>query len=114
MTKNRLLHELLPYRMQAVVTLNLALKFQSTLGAAPMNIYANDKLVVEGNLNAFTNPAIEAGVMHCRALLEFLGFCMTSDGRLGNIKKRRSSDIGIENFSTTLAAISRKSHQTML
>jgi hypothetical protein len=35
--------------------------------------------------------------MHCRALLEFLGLCMT-EGRLGNIKKRRNSDIGIEQF----------------
>jgi hypothetical protein len=55
-------------------------------------------LVVEGNLNAFTNPAIEAGLMHCRALLEFLGLCMTKDRRLGNIKERRSSDVGIEDF----------------
>jgi hypothetical protein len=69
MNNDRLLRELLPYRMQAVAILNLALKLQATLGAAPMNIYANEKLVVEGNLNAFINPAIEAGLMHCRALL---------------------------------------------
>jgi len=52
---------------------------------------------VDGNLNAFTNPAIEAGLVHCRALLEFLGLCI-SGGRLGNIKKRRDSDVGIEAF----------------
>ncbi|MGX9431615.1 MULTISPECIES: hypothetical protein [Bradyrhizobium] len=101
MNNDRLLHELLPYRMQAVAVLNRALKLQATLGAAPMNIYANEKLVIEGNLNAFTNPAIEAGLMHCRALLEFLGLCMIGDGRLGNIKKRRSRDVGIENFSNS-------------
>jgi hypothetical protein len=99
MNNDRLLRELFPYRMQAFATLNLALKLQATLGAAPMNIYANEKLVVEGNLNAFINPAIEAGLMHCRALLQFLGLCVSGDGRLGNIKKRRSSDVGIENFS---------------
>jgi hypothetical protein len=69
MNTDRLLRELLPYRMQAVAILNLALNLQATLGAAPMNIYANDELAVEGNLNAFINPAIEAGLMHCRALL---------------------------------------------
>lgn len=100
MNNDRLLRELLPYRMQAVAILNLALKLQATFGAAPMNIYAKD--MVEGNLNAFTNPAIESGLMHCRALLEFLGLCKTADGRLGNIKKRRSSsDVGIENFSNS-------------
>jgi hypothetical protein len=98
MNNDRLLHELLPYRMQAVAILNRALKLQATWGAATMKIYANDKLVVEGNLNAFMNPAIEAGLMHCRALLEFLGLCITGAGRLGSIKKRRGSDVGIENF----------------
>jgi len=51
-----------------------------------------------GNLNAFTNPHIEAGLVHCRALLEFLGLCMIN-ARLGNVRKRRISDIGIEHFS---------------
>jgi len=55
--------------------------------------------VLGGHLTAFTNPAIETGLMHCRALLQFLGLCTTSDGRLGNVKKRRPGDIGIEKFS---------------
>ena len=77
MNDNRLLHELLPYRMRAVAILNRALSLREAWGAAPMNIYVNNKLVIEGNSNGFTNPAIEAGLMHCRALLEFLGLCMT-------------------------------------
>ena len=40
-----------------------------------MTIHVNGKRIMEGNLNAFTNPAIEAGLMHCRGLLEFLGLC---------------------------------------
>jgi hypothetical protein len=69
-----------------------------------MNIYAGDKLVVEGNLHGFINPAIEAGIMHCRALLEFLGLCDT-DGKLGNITRgRRKTDVGIEHFSTPAGA----------
>jgi hypothetical protein len=58
-------------------------------------------LAVEGNLNAFTNPAIEAGLVHCRALLKFLGLCVARDGKLGNITKRRTSDICIEHFKTS-------------
>jgi hypothetical protein len=107
MNNERLLHVLLPYRMQAVDTLNLAVLLQMRWdNPPPMNILIAGKLSVEGNLNAFTNPAIEAGLVHCRALLEFLGLCMTSNGRLGSVKKRRRSDIGIEHFSTASGPLS--------
>jgi hypothetical protein len=99
MNEKHLLEELLPYRMRAVDILNLALKLQANYGRAPMEIYANNKAVIVGNLTAFTNPAIEAGLTHCRALLEFLGLCATNDGHLGNVPKRRRTDIGIEKFS---------------
>src|SRR5262249_29779307 len=99
--EHRLLHELLPYRMQSVDTLNLAMRMRFRWPEAPpMSIHINGNLAVEGNLNAFINPVIEAGLVHCRALLEFLGLCMTGDGKLGNISKRRRSDIGIEHFKT--------------
>jgi hypothetical protein len=107
MDRDHLLNELLPYRMQAVETLNLALNLNGRWGAVPMTLYAGDKLVVEGTLYGFTNPCIEAGMMHCRALLEFLGLC-DKNGRLGNIKKRRSTDIGIENFTASTGAPLKK------
>jgi hypothetical protein len=101
MDRDRLLNDLLPHRMQAVATLNLVLKLYATYDASPMTLYAGDKLVIEGNLLAFINPAIEAGMMHCRALLEFLGLC-NDNGRLSNISRpRRSTDVGIEHFSTS-------------
>jgi hypothetical protein len=94
----RLLHKLLPYRMQAVATLNLALRLGSAWTDAPsMTIHADGKLVVEGNLDAFTNAAIEAGLVHCRALLEFLGLC-EKRGFLANRTNRQPGDIGIEHF----------------
>lgn len=71
MDRDYVLRRELSHRMQAIAALNLALKLSNTWGTAPMTLYAGDKLVVEGNLNALTNPAVEAGVMHCRALLEF-------------------------------------------
>jgi hypothetical protein len=39
------------------------------------------------------------GLVHCRALLEFLGLAANKNGRIVNIKGRRLSDIGIELFS---------------
>jgi hypothetical protein len=101
MTIERLLHQIIPYRMHAVSALNLALLLQTDANKPePMEIYINGKLRIEGNLFAFTNPAIEAGLVHCRALLEFLGLPANQAGRIINIRRRRPSDIGIENFSS--------------
>jgi hypothetical protein len=93
------LHELIPYRMQAANILNCALKLRARWREAPvMTLYVNGKQIMEGNLNAFTNPAIEAGLVHCRALLEFLGL-HNKNGTLCNIeKRRRGDDVGIEHF----------------
>jgi hypothetical protein len=114
MKPERLLHELLPYRMQAVETLNLALRLRMKWAEPPpMCIHINDRLAVEGNLNAFTNPVIEAGLVHCRALLEFLGLCMTH-ARLSNIKRRRDSDIGIENFQNESGHLSKAAPDDVL
>jgi BarA-like signal transduction histidine kinase len=38
--------------------------------------------VIEGNALAFTNPAIEAALVHCRALLEFLGLSAKNENTL--------------------------------
>ena len=55
------------------------------------------KLSIEGNSNAYTNPVIEAGLMHCRALLEFLGL-REDKNKLAPIEKRRRGDVGVEQF----------------
>ena len=100
MNLDRVVREILPYRMQAVDTLNLAVRLQMRWAESPpISIHINGNLAIEGNLNAFTNPAIEAGLVHCRALLEFLGLCVTSGNSIVNIKKRRGSDLGIESFT---------------
>jgi hypothetical protein len=77
------LHEIIPYRMFAVSTLNLATRLQTAADKPQaMEIYVDGKLRIEGNLFAFTNPAIEAGLVHCRALLEFLGLAANRAGRI--------------------------------
>jgi hypothetical protein len=93
MNETRLLYEILPYRMYAVATLNRALRLREMSGAPSMTIYVDGKLEIEGNFDAFANPAIEAGLVHCRAL----GLC-DRNAALSNIEKRRRGDVGIEHF----------------
>jgi len=99
-----LLQQIIPYRMSAVETFNLALRFRLSWDAPqPMKIYFSDRLSIEGNSNAFTNPVIEAGLIHCRALLEFLGLKVFpgSPSKLSNRTNKKADDIGIEDFSNS-------------
>jgi hypothetical protein len=97
------LHRLIPYRLGAVETLGLVLR-QGELwsGAKPIQLFMDGQLVLEGNANAFTNPVKESGIIHCRALLEFLGLGVSKSGALANPQRpRKSDDVGIEHFSTS-------------
>jgi hypothetical protein len=89
-----------PYRMQAISIFEYALRLRERWpDALAMTMHVDDKQIMEGTLNAFTNPAIEAGLVHCRALLEFLGLC-DRKGVLSNTDRRKGKgDVGIENFS---------------
>lgn len=116
MNLDSLLNEIIPYRMQAVDTLILATRLVARWPhPPPLEIHINGKLQVEGNLYAFTNPAIEVGLVHCRALLEFLGLA-ANKGRIVNIdrRQRRTSDIGIEHFSTASGHLSMVNPETAL
>lgn len=98
--QRELLEHLIPYRMKAVSALGHALRLRSQWETAPnMTMFVNGKQVLEGNLNAYTNPVIEAGLIHSRALLEFLGLCELGSV-LSNIdpKRRRPGDHSIEQF----------------
>jgi hypothetical protein len=95
--EEKMLH-LLAHRMQSVATLKWALDLRSSWREAPsIAVYIDGKLTVEGNLDAITDPMLEVGLVHCRALLEFLGLC-DSKGSLGQIKERRKTDVGVEHF----------------
>ncbi|UJM93785.1 MULTISPECIES: hypothetical protein [Rhodanobacter] len=103
MDRDYILNRLVPYSLGAVSALALALKYRMAWDAPRrMEIYFDGKLSIEGNSNAFINPAIEAGLIHCRALLEFLGLCVQGS-HLQNVKlpRRRQDDVGIESFSNS-------------
>jgi len=93
---------ILPYRLTAVEILGLALRYHLLWETpVPMQIFFDGKLSIEGLSTGFTNPSIEAGIMHCRALLEFIGLGAdkADHTRLSQRMQRRGDDVGIEQFS---------------
>lgn len=92
--------DLLRYRMQSVAIGHLAIRHTLEWKTIPsLKIYFGEVQVIEGNALAFTTPAIEAALVHCRALLEFLGLSATNDKTLTQRNKARKDDIVIEHFS---------------
>ena len=102
MDHDYVLQKIIPHRLGAVSALTVALKYRLLWDSQkPMEIYFDGKLSIEGNSNAFLNPVIESGLIHSRALLEFLGL-REKNGSLENFNlshKRNKDDIGIESFS---------------
>ncbi|QQO22202.1 hypothetical protein JJB98_20810 [Bradyrhizobium diazoefficiens] len=98
---------LLDHRMQSVAMLRWAFDLRSNWREAPsIAVYIDGKLTVEGSLDAITNPMLEVGLVHCRALLEFLGLC-DCKGSLGQIKDRRKTDVGVEHFQNAAGPLKR-------
>jgi hypothetical protein len=121
MTQDEILDRI-RYRLNAVDSFNLALRHKLAQDSAKsLKIYFDNELVIKGNSNAWVNPAIEAGLVHCRALLEFIGLKLchncaeTGTGLLTNITSRRPDDIGIEQlFDKTGKALSLVAPQEVL
>ena len=90
---------LIEYRMRAVSIGHLALRYSMEWDDVPsMAIYFNDQQVIEGTATGFTNSAIEAAIVHCRALLEFAGLAGSTSTKLREVcGARRTDDEAIEN-----------------
>ena len=100
LTLDDVLERLIPYRLQAIETLLFAWDW---LGESEdpraVQVLVEGKPVLGCNVAAIANSMIEAGVIHARALLEFLGLAVRN-GRLGQVPRRFPGDIGIEHYST--------------
>jgi hypothetical protein len=94
---------LLEYRMRAVAIGHLALRYSMSWERPPaMAVYFDKKQVIEGTATGFTNAAIEAAIVHCRALLEFGGLVAGATAislREVSLPRRRTDDHGIEQFN---------------
>ncbi len=98
----KLIDKTMPYRMQSASILNLALRYAIQWNAPkPMEIYFDGKLSIEGLSTGFTNSAIEAGIVHCRSILEFLGIKgnPSNNSKLLIRSNKRKNDLVIEDFS---------------
>jgi len=91
---------LLEYRLRAVEIGHLALRHSAAWDEVPsIEIFFDGKQVIEGKATAFTHGAVESAIVHCRALLEFLGLKGKSQTELIEILNRsKNDDIGIEYF----------------
>ena len=92
------LARLLPHRLDAVAIAVLMLRFRlKWQEAKPMQIFVEGRLQFEGRTTLFTNPAIEVGVLHARALLEFIGLKVNA-GKLiqATAGSRQLDDAAIE------------------
>lgn len=95
--------KLIPYRMRSVGTLTMALNYKIKFAkrAVPMKVYFDNELSIEGNSNLFINAALEAGLIHSRALLDFMGLRINPNTPT-RLKRRKKSqhpdDVVIENF----------------
>ena len=100
LTLDDVLERWIPYRLQAIKTLRFAWDW---LGESDepraVQVLVEGKPVLQCNVAAIANPMLEAGIVHARSLLTFLGL-EVRNGRLGQVHRRFPGDIGIEHYST--------------
>jgi hypothetical protein len=105
-SQDDIINRIIPYRLQAVDAANSAARLRSSWDAPKaMKIYFDEKLRITGNSNAYTNPVLESGLIHCRALLDFLGLKADPKNSKKLIcrdpKKNKEDDAVIERFSNS-------------
>jgi len=99
-TLEEVVNKWIPYRLQAIESLQFAWDWINEPDSKRhVQVLVNGSIKIQGNVAGIANPMIEVGLIHARALLEFLGLC-ASNGRLKQIHKRRPNDIGVEHYST--------------
>ena len=101
--QEKYLNFVIPYRMQSVDIARVALEYVLKRDEPEkMELFFGGKKFADGLSTGWTNPAIEIGIIHARALLDFLGLKVqrkTGGKKLGVRGDGPShDDILIENF----------------
>lgn len=107
-SKAEYLDSVIPYRMKAIDTFRIALRYVLVWHEPkPMEMYFDGRLCVRGLSTAWTNPVVESGIMHCRACLEFLGLreCSGQGLKLAVRNRKRADDYGVEDYDLPLLTI---------
>ena len=94
---------LMAYRLKAIAIGHLALLHHMSWDEVPdMEVFFNGEQVIEGKATGFTNAAIDAAIIHCRSILEFLGFQSAKSSSTEIVERpvrTRADDIGVEHFA---------------
>src|SRR3989338_433666 len=103
--------QIIPHRLGMIEIMLFALtEMRQTIVPKKMMVYVDDKPCFKGLETAFTNPAIEAGIINCRAMLEFLGLRLKK-ANPSELEARPSSkyddDLHIENFKKDGVALEK-------
>lgn len=112
-TLDELLKKWIPYRLEAIETLCWAWSISESMSSSQIQVLVDGRCRLNGNIASITNPMIEAGFIHARALLEFLGLTATRDGKLSVITQRRLGDIAVEHFSTPSVVLRKASLESV-
>ncbi len=111
---DEILERWIPYRLQAIETLQFAWDWIVESDAPrEVVVLVDGHKKLQGNVAAIANPMIEIGFIHARALLEFLGL-NAHRGRLVQITKRRPGDVAVEHYSTPTKPLSKASPASAL
>lgn len=104
----------IPYRLQAIQTMWWAYnKLHDLPPPRELQVFVDGKQLIQGNASAVLNPMVEAGFIHARCLLEFLGL-RVEKGKLVTIGNRRADDIAIEHFAANGMALGKVSPDAAL
>jgi len=101
-TQKEYIEQIIPHRLGMIEIMLFALtEMRKTIEPKEIMVYVDGKPFFKGLETAFTNPAIEAGIINCRAMLEFLGLRL----KKGNPKEletrppdKYEDDLNIEDF----------------
>ena len=96
------IEQIVPHRLGMIEIMLFALtEMRQTVEPKKILVYVDDKPCFKGLETAFTNQAIEAGIINCRAMLEFLGLRLKKDNPAELVTRPKSNyddDMHIENF----------------
>lgn len=105
------IEQIIPHRLGMIEIMLFALtEMRQTIEPKKILVYVDDKPCFKGLETAFTNPAIEAGIINCRAMVEFLGLRLKKDNPAEletRPKSRYDDDMHIENFTKDGVALEK-------
>jgi hypothetical protein len=107
---NEDIKQMIDHRVRSLLRLQWALELRKMQGSNPqITIHIDEGPTIKWYLEDFVNPMFEIGLVHGRALLEFLGLCIDNQ-ELAQRICRKTDDIGIESVTIPGTVRSQEMH----